>query len=438
MKKKLLSKILMVVITASMLLTGCGEQKTDAENVNSTVAQESEAYVQNEEGEKSYTNIDWAWSVSDYELYNTMMKQEEVNSELFSGIIDYSDGHQETVKADSVNLIWEDGSTMVVEVEFRGKKFPYKVEIKDGWGDGESLSEEQLEQLKQEEQEQGSEVVDTSGWKATPTDCSDFDLYYKVRVMNDIYDMWERSIRVTNKSDVIDCYNEGDYKGKDLYYTVEVVEKSEWEQAYGNADINDVYKAWGLREYGKMCECFCESHDTYFDNLINYYNLNLDMGTQLLLKGYIDRIPLSEHETYSLPADELREYTLYQYIHEMDDSKKYYYYKEPLLLALYGLTTDDVKSKFVRYNMYPEDSVKLDFVYGLYTKSEDLGYEGSIFDFYNEETSVLDSYVKQILINEMESINWQNLTTKMVNHLNKFGVVIPDYATYKDESNVGE
>ena len=105
MKKKILSKILMVVITASMLLTGCGEQKTDAENVNSTVAQESEAYVQNEEGEKSYTNIDWAWSVSDYELYNTMMKQEEVNSELFSGIIDYSDGHQETVKADSVNLM---------------------------------------------------------------------------------------------------------------------------------------------------------------------------------------------------------------------------------------------------------------------------------------------------------------------------------------------
>lgn len=428
----------MVVITASMLLTGCGEQKTDAENVNSTVAQESEAYVQNEEGEKSYTNIDWAWSVSDYELYNTMMKQEEVNSELFSGIIDYSDGHQETVKADSVNLIWEDGSTMVVEVEFRGKKFPYKVEIKDGWGDGESLSEEQLEQLKQEEQEQGSEVVDTSGWKATPTDCSDFDLYYKVRVMNDIYDMWERSIRVTNKSDVIDCYNEGDYKGKDLYYTTEVVEKSEWEQAYGNADINDVYKAWGLREYGKMCECFCESYETYFDNLINYYNLNLDEGTKLRLKVYIDKIPLSEHETYSLPADELREYILYQYIHEMDDSKKYYYYKEPLLLALYGLTTDDVKSKFVRYNMYPEDSVKLDFVYGLYTKSEDLGYEGSIFDFYNEETSVLDSYVKQILINEMESINWQNLTTKMVNHLNKFGVVIPDYATYKDESNVEE
>ena len=152
----------MVVITASMLLTGCGEQKTDAENVNSTVAQESEAYVQDEEGKKSYTNIDWTWSVSDYELYNTMMKQEEVNSELFSGIIDYSDGHQETVKADSVNLIWEDGSTMVVEVEFKGKKFPYKVEIKDNWGDGESLSEEQLEQLKQEEQEQGSEVVDVN------------------------------------------------------------------------------------------------------------------------------------------------------------------------------------------------------------------------------------------------------------------------------------
>lgn len=150
MKKKLLLKLVASMITASMLLTGCGEQKTDAENVNSTVAQESETYVQNEEGEKSYTNIDWTWSVSDYELYNTMMKQEEANSELFSGIINYSDGHQETVKADSVNLIWEDGSTMVVEVEFRGKKFPYKVEIKEIWGDGESLSEEEIETFKQE------------------------------------------------------------------------------------------------------------------------------------------------------------------------------------------------------------------------------------------------------------------------------------------------
>lgn len=250
MKKKNLVT-LFVIITTAFFLTGCGEQEAESNKENFQVSKESETQEISSENEDSklIKKIDWTWSVSDYELYNTMMKQEEANLELFSGIIDYSDGHQETVKADSVDLIWEDGSTMVVEVEFRGKKFPYKVEIKDNWGDGEKLSEEELEQLKQEEQEQGSEVVDVNKTRFSLEDAPeltnvDWDLFNEV------------AAEFLGKSYYLDLQGFYEELGSDP--------RIDW------VEINESFNKYYGNSYDSMMTFVNDLFDTYYDMKICY------------------------------------------------------------------------------------------------------------------------------------------------------------------------
>lgn len=106
-----------------------------------------------------YSDINWKWNISNVELYNLMVNQGSANTEFFEGTIDYTDGNQINVKPDSVSLKSEAGY-MVVEVSFKGSIIPYKVKIKDIWGDGESLTEEEIEKLKvlESEQEEVEEV----------------------------------------------------------------------------------------------------------------------------------------------------------------------------------------------------------------------------------------------------------------------------------------
>lgn len=444
MKKKLLLKLVASMITASMLLTGCGEQKTDAENVNSTVAQESEAYVQDEEDEKSYTNIDWTWSVSDYELYNTMMKQEEANSELFSGIIDYSDGHQETVKADSVNLIWEDGSTMVVEVEFRGKKFPYKVEIKDNWGDGESLSEEKLEQLKQEEQEQGSEVIDididTSNWNTNVVDLSEASSYDKVRAMNIIFYTWftSRDGEAEGLEDLIkDINTNPDKYGKDIPYKVVMKEDSEWRKLYGDSSIDEVYRAYGLPGYGDPYICGCRVSKELASRMEALSGIKVEEG------HFIMKYPLQSHTLLNMSDEDLREFLvndwLYTYYFKnntegyFDSTGKTRYYADKGILSLYGLSKDGILEKFTNCNPYKEP-VDLKWVFNVYKASVDyLGYKGTVFDFYAEDLDVLKDYYKRGVIKALEAEGWQNIDVGLIDYINENNIQLPEYATFKEE-----
>lgn len=388
MKKKILSKILMVAITASILLTGCSEQKTDAENVISTVAQESEAYVQNEEGEKSYTNIDWTWSVSDYELYNTMMKQEEANLELFSGIIDYSDGHQETVKADSVNLIWEDGTTMVVEVEFRGKKFPYKVEIKDNWGDGEKLSEEELEQLKQEEKEQGSEVVDVNKTR--------FSLEDAPELTNVDWDLFnEAAAESLGKSYYLDLQGFYEELGSDP--------RIDW------VEINDNFDNYYGNSYDSMMKFVNNLFFTY-ETIKHCYNRDLYLG-----RVYLEPTRSNdENGAYESLHEEYNQRNKYDGYSSAEERDAYTAILNCYSNSLLSSTAFTFLSGYIQATDEPDEA-------GIYIASNRKKYwldrlkiyDGLVKEYYND---YYNEYLEGIQ-NELENYGYEdvNLYTKIIN-----------------------
>lgn len=153
MKKKLLLKLVASMITASMLLTGCGEQEAESNKENLQVSKESETQEIGSENEdsKPIEKIDWTWELSDFEMYQLMNSQGEASPSLFKGVVVYSDGTEGDISADRVTLEPSvDGSQIVVGVWFRDDIFYYKINIQERWGDGESLSEEEKEAFKQE------------------------------------------------------------------------------------------------------------------------------------------------------------------------------------------------------------------------------------------------------------------------------------------------
>lgn len=98
-----------------------------------------------------YSDINWTWNLSDFEMYQLMNSQGEASPSLFKGVVVYSDGTEGDISADRVTLEPSaDGSQIVVGVWFRGDIFYYKINIQERWGDGESLSEEEKETFKQE------------------------------------------------------------------------------------------------------------------------------------------------------------------------------------------------------------------------------------------------------------------------------------------------
>lgn len=106
-----------------------------------------------------YTDINWKWdSNNNWDMFvNTRNGSVEGDASMFEGIIDYADGTQSSVTADSVELGFEDNGNMeVVSIKFRDDTYTYKFAIPEAWwdeGDGSDLSAEDLEALRGQDTE---------------------------------------------------------------------------------------------------------------------------------------------------------------------------------------------------------------------------------------------------------------------------------------------
>lgn len=156
MKKKILSTLLMTALLTATLLTGCGSKETGSTKDNIQTSENQVAEI----ADKEYSpleDIEWFWSISNHDLYTMMVNKEDVNPELFVGTISYDDGTMGSIKPDEVTLE-QDGEQMLIGIEYRGDIFYYKANIQERWGDGEHLTEEEIETFKQEESKDDGSV----------------------------------------------------------------------------------------------------------------------------------------------------------------------------------------------------------------------------------------------------------------------------------------
>ena len=197
-----------------------------------------------------YTDINWKWnSNNNWDMFvNTRKGFVEGDASMFEGIIDYADGTQSSVTADSVELGFEDnGNTEVVSIKFRDDTYTYKFAIPESWwdeGDGSDLSAEGLEALRGQDTEMTQDGSSTADYVYSLKDVPeltnvDWDLFNKyasaaMRSDNNLFSVIGKDVRV-DWSLVNDSFNQ--YYGNteegmksfvyDLYETYEQNKGSE-------------------------------------------------------------------------------------------------------------------------------------------------------------------------------------------------------------------
>lgn len=176
-----------------------------------------------------YTDINWKWdSNNNWDMFvNTRNGVIEGDASMFEGIIDYADGTQSSVTADSVELGFEDnGNTEVVSIKFRDDTYTYKFAIPEAWwdeGDGSDLSAEDLEALRGQDTEMTQDGSSTA------------DYVYSLKDVPELTNVdWD----LFNKYASVNLRNDGNlfsFLGKDVRVDWSLVNDS-FNQYYGNTD----------------------------------------------------------------------------------------------------------------------------------------------------------------------------------------------------------
>lgn len=197
-----------------------------------------------------YTDINWKWdSNNNWDMFiSTRNGVTEGDASMFEGIIDYADGTQSSVIADSVELGFEDnGNTEVVSIKFRDDTYTYKFAIPESWwdeGDGSDLSAEDLEALRGQDAEMTQDGSSTADYVYSLKDVPE--------LTNVDWDLFNKYASATMRNDG----NLFSFIGQDVRVDWSLVNDS-FNQYYGNTDegmksfFYDLYETY---EYNKGTE----------------------------------------------------------------------------------------------------------------------------------------------------------------------------------------
>lgn len=426
MKKKILATLFVIITTASFLI-GCGEQESESNKGNVQVSKESETQeigIENEDS-KPIEKIDWTWELSDFEMYQLMKSQGEASPSLFKGTIEYADGTEGDISADRVTLEEDTESQQIlVGVWFRDDIFYYKINIQERWGDGESLSEEEVETFKQEGSSSGSTGSLTSDWSDNGIvdlnnnrGISESSLYDQVKKMVELEDLWLKAVADNNNQ--FEVMSNNDYKGKDTAYSYEIDVTSDWYSLYGDSNISEVFKVYNLPEYGAWGRCSCGLYSEAKDKAKSISDTAWN---------YISFVPLSMHTKGEMPFDELVEYIKVTYAVRNDmnmESVK----KDPVYIEDFiGIGYNELLSKF-RDACGEDLFYDVDLIYKTWNFAcQDAGFTGTIEDWYFLDNTSIQKYVLDVAVADCSRNNWDGVQYWLADMITRLGSSIPENA----------
>lgn len=215
-----------------------------------------------------YTDINWKWdSNNNWDMFvNTRNGVTEGDASMFEGIIDYADGTQSSVTADSVELGFEDnGNTEVVSIKFSDDTYTYKFAIPESWwdeGDGSEMSADDLEALRGQDTEMTQDGSSTA------------DYVYSLKDVPELTNVdWD----LFNKYASVSFHNDGNvfsFLGKDVRVDWSLVNDS-FNQYYGNTEEgmkSFVYDLYDTYEQNKGSEL--DNVGTYGDSCFYLQPIN--------------------------------------------------------------------------------------------------------------------------------------------------------------------
>lgn len=377
-----------------------------------------------------YTDINWKWdSNNNWDMFvNTRNGVTEGDADMFEGIIDYADGTQSSVTADSVELGFEDnGNTEVVSIKFRDDTYTYKFAIPESWwdeGDGSDLSADDLEALKSQGTTGDSSKADHSNWKIEVVDVSNEDFDTQFQTMWNIYKLWRESVSV----------EEGVYipikeiSGEDIVIEYTIPEDSEWYYVYGNTSIQEVYKAFGLDFGGNFVRC---GHFTYVDSLTGKYEIaSSGVGITENLKGWV---PISQHKQSELSNEDKAKWLLYTYAYSTGKTDYISFFTNVSVQKFLGIDAQAITDRFLAAE--GSDYLTFENVIRQYmVAKEHHGYTKTFLDWVNESNDFLLNFeVDECYRVSEEEYNWQNIPKGVADFLTSHGRSLPEGTTIAEQ-----
>ena len=329
--------------------------------------------------------------------------------------------------AESVE-VWEEAESVETGEEVQDEKTD-KEKFQEQFPDfgGQLSVEEYIDENTMKEYDANG--VDTSNWTVSVSDYSTSNLYIKIAKMSELYDLFKKGTTITNRDDV-------DINGPCMVWTYEFNMDSDWVRMFGTSTINDVYRAYGLPEYGVYRCCTCAKHgkDENMKDLLSSLGItDTHSGSGFIIKSSINNIPLDKHIIYSMSIEELTEYLANVYVYSQygdglgwNDTDRLYYDK--VLFTLYGTSLEEIEGKFSVYFSYESDIRE---IYSVYLNSD---YPGNVFEFYLEDISVLDAYMAKYMNEGLQNASEEQkseivITNYQADILTRYGYEVPSFAT---------
>lgn len=376
-----------------------------------------------------YTDINWKWDSNiNWDMFvSTRNGVTEGDASMFEGIIDYADGTQSSVTADSVELGFEDnGNTEVVSIKFRDDTYTYKFAIPEAWwdeGDGSDMSAEDLETLKLQGTTSNSSKADHSNWRIEVVDVSNEDFDTQFQTMWNIYKLWRESVSVEEGS----YLTPREITNEDTLISYTIPEDSEWYYVYGNTSIQEVYKAFGLDFGGNFVRC---SHFTYTDSLNGKYGMSGGIGLSESIKSWI---PISQHKQSEFSNEEKAKWLLYTYAYMYNKTGYESFFTDPYVQKFLGIDAQAITDRFLAAE--GSDYLTFENVISQYmVAKEHHGYTKTFLDWVNESNDFLLNFeVDECYRVSEEEYNWQNIPQGVADFLTSHGKSLPEGTTIAEQ-----
>ncbi len=377
-----------------------------------------------------YTDINWKWdSNNNWDMFvNTRNGAVDGDASMFEGIIDYADGTQSSVTADSVELGFEDnGNTEVVSIKFRDDTYTYKFAIPESWwdeGDGSDLSAEDLEALRSQGTTSDSSKVDHSNWRIEVVDVSNEDFDTQFQTMWNIYKLWRESIDVEEGS----YLTPREITNEDTLISYTIPEDSNWYYVYGNTSIQEVYKAFGLDFGGSFVRC---SHFTYTDSLNGKYEMSGGIGLSESLKSWM---PISQHKQSELSDEDKAKWLLYTYAYMYNKTDYVSFFTDPYVQKFLGIDAQAVTDRFLAVEEAATYLTYENVISQYMVAREHHGYTKTFLDWINESDDFLLNFtIDEVYRVSEEEYNWQNIPQGVIDFLTSHGRSLPEGTTIAEQ-----
>lgn len=328
--------------------------------------------------------------------------------------------------AESVE-VWEEAESVETGEEVQDEKTD-KEKFQEQFPDfgGQLSVEEYIDENTMKEYDANG--VDTSNWTVEVQDYSTGSSYVKFVKMKELLGLFKQGITKTNNPEL-----DGTCKA----FTYEFKDDSEWVRMFGTSTISDVYKAYGLPEYGvyRACSCALHENDKNVRELLDSLGVE-EKSERSSFTSLIGTIPLDRHIIYNMSKEELVDYIANAHVYVLWGEKgnglgwneTQRLYQDEFLFTLYGTSVEEIEDKFSIYFSYESD---IRDVYSVYLNSD---YPGNVFEFYLEDISVLDAYMAKYMNEGLQNVSEEQkseivITNYQADILTRYGYEVPSFAT---------